>query len=33
MSKVIVIQNNAEHFNDECDLFDTANENLVNGVA
>ena len=33
MSKVMVIQNNAEHFNDDCDLFDIANEDLENGVA
>ena len=32
MSKVMVIQKNAEHFNDDCDLFDIANENLENGV-
>ena len=33
MSKVMVIHNNAEHFNDDCDLFDIANEDLENGVA
>ena len=33
MSKVMVIQNNAEHFNDDCDQFDIANEDLENGVA
>ena len=32
MSKVMVINNNAEHFNDDCDLFDIANEDLENGV-
>ena len=29
----MVIQNNAEHFNDDCDLLDIANEDLENGVA
>ena len=33
MSKVMVIQKNSEHYNDDCDLFDIANENLENGVA
>ena len=33
MSKVMVIHNNAEHFNDDCDLFNFANEDLENGVA
>ena len=33
MSKVMVIQKNAEDFNDNCDLFDIANENIENGVA
>ena len=33
MSKVMVIQNNAEHFKDNCYLFDIANEDLDNGVA
>ena len=28
----MVIRNNAEHFNDDCDLFDIANEDLENGV-
>ena len=29
----MVIQKNAEDFNDDCDLFDIANENIENGVA
>ena len=33
MSKVMVIQKNAEDFNDDCDLFNIANENIENGVA
>ena len=33
MSKVMVIHKNAEDFNDNCDLFDIANENIENGVA
>ena len=33
MSKVMVIQKNAEDFNDNCELFDIANENIENGVA
>ena len=33
MSKVMVIQKNAEYFNDDCDLFYIANENIENGVA